>query len=100
MTVPPNAERHQAHVTAGPGGVMTEEVGCITGELTVVTTAFPTGQAWVAVQTRGADEWYTLTGTPTPLPAGESLAHYHQRVLDAVRTGGETVAPPAAGTGQ
>lgn len=87
-------------MTAGPGGVMTEEVGCITGELTVVTTAFPTGQAWVAVQTRGADEWYTLTGTPTPLPMGESLAHYHQRVLDAVRTGGETVAPPAAGTGQ
>ncbi|MET8630739.1 hypothetical protein ABZW30_44830 [Kitasatospora sp. NPDC004669] len=74
---------------------MTEEVGCITGELAVVTTAFPNGQAWVAVQYRGADEWYTLTGTPAPLPDGEILASYHQRVIAAVENGGEAVAPSA-----
>ncbi|MEU4584471.1 hypothetical protein AB0F92_20620 [Kitasatospora aureofaciens] len=96
MTTPPDAERQQAHVTAGPGGVMTEEVGCITGDLTVVTTAFPDGQAWVAIQYRGADEWYTLTGTPTPLPGNCSLAEYHQRVITAVHNGGEAVAPGSA----
>ncbi|MFE7531592.1 hypothetical protein ACFU7Y_38675 [Kitasatospora sp. NPDC057542] len=73
---------------------MTEEVGCVTGELTVVTTAFPNGQVWVAVQYRGADEWYTLTGTPAPLPDGQSLTRYHQRVIAAVENGGEAVAPP------
>ncbi|MGW2254748.1 hypothetical protein ACWCXH_31835 [Kitasatospora sp. NPDC001660] len=93
MIEPPAAERHQAHVTAGPGGVMTEEVGCVTGYLTVVTTAFPNGQAWVAVQYRDAEEWYTLTGTPAPLPDGETLAAYHQRVLVAVRDGGKAAAP-------
>ncbi|MFJ7280203.1 hypothetical protein [Kitasatospora sp. NPDC098663] len=55
MTTPSAAERYLEHVTAGPGAVMTEEVGCITGELTVVTTAFPAGQARVAVQYRGGE---------------------------------------------
>ncbi|MFJ7280988.1 hypothetical protein [Kitasatospora sp. NPDC098663] len=99
MTARDGGDRCQDHVTAGPGGVMTEEVGCVTGELTVATTAFPGRQTWVTVQYRGADEWYTPTGTPTPLPAGESLARYHERVLDAVHTGRGAVAP-AAGTGQ
>ncbi|GAB7188997.1 hypothetical protein ATKI12_8828 [Kitasatospora sp. Ki12] len=86
-------QRYEDRVTAGPGGVMTEEVGSITGDLTVVTTAFPDRQAWVAVQYTGADEWYTLTGTPTPLTENTTLAGYHQRVLDAVRTGHEATAP-------
>lgn len=78
---------------AGPSGVMTEEVGCVTGELTVVTTSFPDGQVWIAVQYRGADEWYTLAGTPTPLPVDQSLAEYHQHVVAVVRADGEAVAP-------
>ncbi|OEV37359.1 hypothetical protein HS99_0006125 [Kitasatospora aureofaciens] len=93
MTVPASGERYEAQVCAGPGGVMTVEVGCITGDLTVVTTGLPDGRAWVAIQYRGADEWYTLDGTPLFPPAGQSLAAYHQRVVEAVEAGGESGAP-------
>ncbi|MFE3106881.1 hypothetical protein ACFXKJ_41010 [Kitasatospora indigofera] len=80
-------------MTADPCGVMTVEVGCITGELTVVTTDFPQGRVWVAVQYCGADAWYTLDGAPTPLPLGQTIANYHQLVFDAVEAGGEAGVP-------
>lgn len=84
MTEPtPGGQRFEDRVTAGPGGVMTVEVGCITGDLTVVTTDHPGGQVWVAVQYAGTDEWYTLDGMPALLPPGQATAHYHQRVLEA-----------------
>ncbi|MFE4873868.1 hypothetical protein [Streptomyces sp. NPDC056682] len=79
-------------VTAGPGGAMTIEVGVITGDLTLRTTRRPDQLVDVAIQYTGADEWYTLTGSPLAVPDGE-LEDYHERVLDAVEHGGEAVAP-------
>ncbi|MGW2866160.1 transposase [Streptomyces sp. NPDC001205] len=55
-------------VEAGPGGAMTDEVGVITGDLTLTTRLDDDGQAHFAVQYTQADEWYTLTGSPRPLP--------------------------------
>jgi hypothetical protein len=55
-----------AQIVAGPGGVMTEEVGVVTGELELRTTA--TGDAVVlSVRYRDADEWYAVTGGKAPL---------------------------------
>ncbi|MFF4507581.1 hypothetical protein [Streptomyces sp. NPDC001401] len=71
-------------MTAGPGGAMTDEVGIITGDLTIVTTALPQGRATVAIQYLDAEEWYTLTGSPTSLPDG-GLEALHAVVLDQVR---------------
>ncbi|GAA3075122.1 hypothetical protein [Streptosporangium carneum] len=84
------AERYEDQVVAGPGGVMTDEVGVVTGDLTVVTEA-DDDQAHVArvrVQYTGAEEWYTLTGSPIPL-AGRSAGQVHQAVLRAAATGAE-----------
>jgi hypothetical protein len=53
-------------VTAGPGGVMTDEVGVITGELTL-RTEYADGTVTVRVQYKDADEWYTVTGAKAPL---------------------------------
>lgn len=53
-------------ITAGPGGVMTDEVGVITGELTL-RTEYADGTVTVRVQYKDADEWYTVTGAKTPL---------------------------------
>ncbi|MFD7015373.1 hypothetical protein [Streptomyces sp. NPDC059928] len=79
-------------VTAGPGGVMTDDVGVITGDLTVRTTRLASNQVGVQVEYTGADEWYMLTGSPVAVRDG-GLEEYHERVLAAVEHGEEAVAP-------
>ena len=66
-------------ITAGPGGVMTDEVGVVTGELTL-HTEFDAGQVTVRVQYKDADEWYTVTGGRTPLPDPAALDAIHTLV--------------------
>ena len=55
-----DATTRTADVNA-PGGVMTDEVGVITGELTV-RTELTGDQAKLTVQYKDADEWYAITG--------------------------------------
>jgi hypothetical protein len=55
------AERN-TDITPGPGGVMTVEVGVVTGELTLSTELSGNGEVTVKVQYKGADEWYTVQG--------------------------------------
>ncbi|MEU8975830.1 hypothetical protein AB0D11_42700 [Streptomyces monashensis] len=80
-------DRYVDAVTAGAGGVMTDDVGVITGHLTIRTVLGTDGRtAHVSVQYTGAEEWYTLTGSPAPVPDGD-LASYHQCLLDRIRQG-------------
>jgi hypothetical protein len=58
----PMKEQRTADIVAGPGGVMTDEVGVVTGELTLRTELDDAGQVTVRVQYREADEWYAVTG--------------------------------------
>lgn len=81
-----------AHVKAGPGGAMTDEVGVITGDVTLTTRAAPDSTARVRIQYTGAEEWYTLTGSPVSLPPA-GLAAFHARVVEAVRAGGAAEVP-------
>ena len=53
-------------ITAGPGGVMTDEVGVVTGDLTV-RTEYAGGRVTVRVQYKDAAEWYAVTGGTAPL---------------------------------
>jgi|AntDryMetagUQ255_1029468.scaffolds.fasta_scaffold00272_3 hypothetical protein len=48
---------------APPGGVMTDEVGVITGELELRTACAGDGSVAVHVRYAGALEWYVVTGT-------------------------------------
>ncbi|PZM95957.1 MAG: hypothetical protein DIU79_06210 [Actinobacteria bacterium] len=48
-------------IVAGPGGVMTDEVGVVTGELTL-RSELVDGQVTLRVQYKDADEWYVVTG--------------------------------------
>ncbi|KOV58793.1 hypothetical protein [Streptomyces sp. MMG1121] len=92
MTPTPDTASYQDDVTAGPGGVMTADVGVITGDLTLRTTLGRDRRtAHVSVQYTGADEWYTLTGSPAPVP-DSGLAAYHHRLLDRIRQGGAATA--------
>ena len=53
-------------IVAGQGGVMTDEVGVITGDLTL-RTELSDGQVTVRAQYKDADEWYVVTGARAKL---------------------------------
>ncbi|MDX3781431.1 hypothetical protein [Streptomyces europaeiscabiei] len=89
---PPQPEQLVSKVKAGPGGAMTDEVGVITGDLTIATRLLPDGHAGIAIQYTDADEWYVLTGSPVPVPP-EGLAALHEQILERVRHGGGAEAP-------
>ncbi len=76
-----------AGVIAGSGGVSTEELGPITGDLTIHTTWLD-GEARVAVQYTGAEEWFTFTGSPVSAPDERTGRAVHQAAVEAVREGG------------
>ncbi|NYT92626.1 hypothetical protein [Salinispora sp. H7-4] len=65
-----------ADIVPGPGGVMTDEVGVITGELTL-RTDYLDGQVTLRVQYREADEWYVVTGGRATLPDPAGLGAVH-----------------------
>ncbi len=48
--------------TAGPGGVMTEDVGVVTGDLELRTVSTGDGMIRAEVRYAGAEEWYRLRG--------------------------------------
>ncbi|MFD4611819.1 hypothetical protein ACFWOT_27825 [Streptomyces sp. NPDC058440] len=83
----PQQERLVDEVKAGPGGAMTDEVGVITSDLTIATSLLPDGRAGIAIQYTDGHEWYTLTGSPVPVPP-EGMAALHEQVLERVRRGG------------
>ncbi|AQZ69057.1 unnamed protein product [[Actinomadura] parvosata subsp. kistnae] len=85
-------ETYETTVLAGPGGVMTEDVGIITGELTV-RTVVAGDQVSIRIQYLNADEWYELQGSPMPPPttSGPCL---HQKIVQAIRHGLPTGLPP------
>jgi hypothetical protein len=63
-------------ITPGPGGVMTDEVGVITGELTL-RSEFAGGRATLRVQYKDADEWYAVTGGQVKLADPADLDAVH-----------------------
>ncbi|MEU4419992.1 hypothetical protein AB0F81_05160 [Actinoplanes sp. NPDC024001] len=63
-------------ITAGPGGVMTDDVGVVTGELTL-RSEFSAGAAVLTVQYKEAEEWYSVSGGRTPLADPSDLEAVH-----------------------
>ncbi|MER7417993.1 hypothetical protein ABT346_14620 [Micromonospora peucetia] len=70
------ARERTADIVPGPGGVMTDEVGVVTGELTL-RTGFADGQVTLMVQYKDADEWYTVTGGRVALADAAGLDAVH-----------------------
>jgi len=82
-------------VMSTAGGVMTKEVGAVTGDLEVATRP-QTGAIEVAVRYGGADEWYTVEGSPIELGnAGglspSELRELYERIVGHLTTPGTTV---------
>jgi hypothetical protein len=63
-------------ITPGPGGVMTDDVGVVTGPLTL-RSELDKDQVTLRVQYKDADEWYTVTGGHAKLAAPGDLDAVH-----------------------
>lgn len=74
------AEVRTSDFIARPGGVMTDEVGAITGELTL-RTEVQAGTVVHRVQYKDADEWYVITGGSGPLADGMDIDAAHAQAL-------------------
>lgn len=73
----------------GQGGVFTDEVGVITGELTLRTETDDHGRLVLRVQYKGADEWYTVKGGRCTLADPADGGPVHELVLGVLARGGE-----------
>jgi hypothetical protein len=70
---------------------MTDEAGAVTGELEVRTTP-EAGLLDVHVRYAGAEEWYTVTGSPVPLSGEErNPGDLHERVVARLTGQGSVV---------
>jgi hypothetical protein len=72
---------------AGPGGVMTDEVGVVTGDLTLKTTVDPDGSVVQLVQYQQAAEWYRVSEAPARVPSGQSIDTVHSTTLARLKRG-------------
>ena len=73
-------------IFSGHGGVQTEEGHVLQGKLTVHTT-WSGGQASITVQYVGAEDWYTLQGSPLPAGDEETARSLHQAAVKTVQRG-------------
>jgi len=74
------------------GGVMTAEVGAVTGDLEIATRPGARGVE-AAVRYAGSDEWYTVQGSPIGSSKAGSLSpsdfrELHERIVRHLTTPG------------
>ena len=88
------AETNWSSFSSTTGGVMTEEVGAITGDLELQTRATPDGDIEALVRYAGAQDLYTVSGSPVRTATlsehpdqGEHRA-VHERILETLTTPG------------
>jgi hypothetical protein len=67
--------------TAAPGGVWTEEVGVVTGQLTLRTELAEDLGLTLRVQYKDADEWYVVRGGHAVLHDAADLEPVHRLML-------------------
>jgi len=72
------------------GGVLTDEVGALTGDLELQTLLDPENLC-VYVRYAGADEWYTVTGSPVSPGDRSYPADTHERVVEHLTIPGPVV---------
>jgi len=78
--------------TPGPGGVATDEVGVVTGQLTLRTEVAPDGDALLHVQPAGGTEWYTVAGGHYALEDPRQAERLHEAAVRHLARGGADAA--------
>jgi hypothetical protein len=70
-------QRRTTDIVPGPGGVMTDEVGVVTGDLTLQSELDDEGRVILRVQYKDAAEWYAVTGGRADLADPRDLDAVH-----------------------
>ena len=66
---------------------MTDDVGVVTGDLEIATRLLNAGVFDVRVRYAGAEEWYTVAGSPVSADGRSSLAEeLHEHVVEYLTT--------------
>ena len=73
------------------GGVMTDEVGAVTGDLELATQPDAEGFLRVFVRYVGAGEWYTVVGSPISPDRCSPPAELHEHVVEYLSIPGPVV---------
>jgi hypothetical protein len=75
------SDQRTSDVKPGPGGVMTDEVGVVTGDLTLRTEVDDGLDVVLRVQYKDAAEWYTVTGARAHLIDARDVDAVHAIAL-------------------
>lgn len=89
------ADKRVTDIVPGHGGVMTDEVGVVTGELTLSTELDDALAVVFRVQYKDADEWYVVTGGHAQLRDATELDAVHNAALAAIGRGAPEGLTPA-----
>lgn len=85
--MPAEPEVHTTVLKAAPGGIMTDEVGVITGDIEIESSWAGPGKAVARCRYDGADEWYVITDSARDLgsSAPQDLAQFHEALVQRYR---------------
>jgi hypothetical protein len=72
----------------GPGGVLTDEAGVVTGDLILHTDVATDGRALLSIREAAADDWYTVTGGYYQLDDLSRAEDLHTAAVALLSTGG------------
>ena len=88
----PGESERRSVVHSTLGGVMTDEVGAVTGDLEISTRLLDdSGLLDVRVRYAGAEEWYTVAGSPVASGNRYPATDLHERVVEYLTAPGLVV---------
>jgi hypothetical protein len=83
----PREDERRSVIHSTVGGVMTDEVGVVTGDLEIATRLPNAGVFDVRVRYAGAEEWYTVAGSPVSADGRSFPAEeLHEHVVEYLTT--------------
>ena len=89
LTPEPRVDSRTTDIVGGQGGVMTDDVGVVTGELTL-RSELSGLTVTLRVQYKEAEEWYDVTGGRTTLTDPADLDAVHSLAVGLLNRPDET----------